>query len=357
MDDQIFSDIRIWRATGDVPVGVGFVSSPKFLMTCAHVVADALGNRRLAVSSEKPHDEIEIDFPALASSGSRESRRALVHTWWPMHGPSPDDVAILELKAAVPSAIRPIIACRGYKPDDRIRAFGLRASLPNGAFVAGRFLGEVAGARLQIISDAEDTALRQGCSGAAVWNTTRGGVMGMVVAAQLNLSGLLTSIEALSKLHLDATGEPIGYVSGQPVVVTEDVLGGDVDEATRVKALASIPGGPGIDPFEIKPNIKRAFAGGTNPVSAAAVLGDAGRLVIASLDRPPKNRAAYVCAPMDFGDPQKMGMLNYWSTVFDHACMLGPRMVGALLLAAPPTVVTGAKQDITELFEKLGAMR
>jgi hypothetical protein len=125
----------------------------------------------------------------------------------------------------------------------------------------------------------------------------------------------------------------------------------------RLKALARLPPGPGVDPFVVKLSVKQAFAGTTDPVRAAALIGEASELVITALARPPNNRYTHVIAPADLPNPQHSGLLNYWSVVFDQACMLGPRMVGALLLVAPAAVLNGARSDIIELFTKLEAVR
>src|SRR5580704_17294388 len=141
MTDSVFSDVRIWHKTTQYPVGVGFVADERHIITCAHVIADAMGNRQLASVSEMPSAEVHLDFPALADSTSRDLAKATVKVWKGGHPGTSDDVAILLLHDPIPHNIRPASICREYRPNDRFRAFGVRRSLPNGAFVEGKLQG------------------------------------------------------------------------------------------------------------------------------------------------------------------------------------------------------------------------
>ena len=58
------SVVRIYSNSGKV-VGAGFLVSQKYILTCAHVVADALGIARN--TAEMPNAEIRLDFPLLAA--------------------------------------------------------------------------------------------------------------------------------------------------------------------------------------------------------------------------------------------------------------------------------------------------
>lgn len=136
-----------------------------------------------------------------------------------------------------------------------------------------------------------------------------------------------------------------------------DLFEAEIEISVRLKALARLPCGPAVDPFVVEFSIKRAFAGAADAVQAAAIVSEASNLVISALEKPPRNRHIYVIVPASLPNPQVVGLLNYWASVFDEACFLGPRMVGALLLFAPPVVLKGVKSDIIELFTKLEAWR
>jgi hypothetical protein len=131
----------------------------------------------------------------------------------------------------------------------------------------------------------------------------------------------------------------------------------EIDVSIRLKALRGLPPGPAVDPFLIKLRLKRAFAAAGDAVQAAAIVAEASDLVISALDQPPTDKYAYVIAPSELPNPGLSGLLDYWATVFDHACILGPRMVGALLLCAPRAVLSGDNSDIIALFKRLEAWK
>jgi hypothetical protein len=97
----------------------------------------------------------------------------------------------------------------------------------------------------------------------------------------------------------------------------------------------------------------RAFANSTDNIIANEIVGHANELVLTALGKQPKNRYAYVIDLSSLPMIATVGLLNYWAAIFAHACPLGPRMVGALLLAAPVPVWNNAKEDIVHLFLKL----
>src|SRR5262249_8304149 len=97
--------IRIFKQ-GDGVVGTGFLVSESHALTCAHVVADALG---LPPDSAMPCDEpIELDFPFVAE-GQRLIARVL--DWLSMRSIDQqrygnEDIALLEILDAAPHECR-----------------------------------------------------------------------------------------------------------------------------------------------------------------------------------------------------------------------------------------------------------
>jgi hypothetical protein len=78
--------------------------------------------------------------------------------------------------------------------------------------------------------------------------------------------------------------------------------------------------------------------------------------VLDSLPQRPSDTQAYVIGDEALGSTD-IPKQKYWYHIFSNACALGPRMVGALLLCAPPAALYGAKNAIVELFLKLEAWR
>src|SRR4028119_1968616 len=96
------SVVRIYSNSSQV-VGAGLLVSQKYILTCAHVVADALGMARSTV--EMPEVEICVDFPVLEV---KQFFKAKVVFWRPVNpGKFAEDIAGLELENSPPQAAQP----------------------------------------------------------------------------------------------------------------------------------------------------------------------------------------------------------------------------------------------------------
>src|SRR3712207_5268374 len=69
-----------------VVVGAGFLISERHVLTCAHVVAGALGNYELEAMIEKPQGTVHLDFPFLGAAAHTAS--VVDGGWQPRTGPS-----------------------------------------------------------------------------------------------------------------------------------------------------------------------------------------------------------------------------------------------------------------------------
>ncbi len=170
---------RILNADGR-PEGAGFRAGPREVVTCAHVVATALGLP--PDTQESPGGRLWIDFP-LAARGTRVPAR--VGAWTPVRPDGSGDVAVLELLADPPAGApvaRLVEDAAG--PDRRVRAFGFPQTYDDGAWSVGWLRGATGAGWLQYDTDpASEHRVEQGFSGAPVWDVAEGGVVGMVVAA------------------------------------------------------------------------------------------------------------------------------------------------------------------------------
>jgi V8-like Glu-specific endopeptidase len=175
------SIIRIFHANGAI-VGAGFLVSPQYVLTCAHVVAAALGIPNN--TKEAPTDSIHLDFPLVAAG---QKIKAQVVFWQPMN-PSVvgEDIAGLKLEGELPNDVQPV---RLVTADELwahpIRIFGFPGGHTNGVWASGVLRDKLANGWVQIEDD-KVTGLRveQGFSGAPVWDETLAGVVGMTVAAE-----------------------------------------------------------------------------------------------------------------------------------------------------------------------------
>src|ERR671915_13812 len=82
--------VRIWRSTGEV-VGAGFLVGERHVLTCAHVVAEALGIAQEQV--DPPEESILLDFPLLAPE---KHLIAQVVVWQPPRPDGRGDIAGLQ---------------------------------------------------------------------------------------------------------------------------------------------------------------------------------------------------------------------------------------------------------------------
>jgi len=195
---RLQSHVRIWR--GEVAVGSGFVVGPRHVMTCAHVVADALpGERgRLLGCREAPDAPVKMDM--LLAPGHFFHGRVLPAAWHPEIGEECeeiDDIAVLELiEGALPAQALPVGKAREVREGDWIVGLGVAPKLASGVAIRGRFQENLHN-RFLIHAEAVDEAARPGCSGAAAWNSSRQGLAGMVAEMQQAQTGRVIPVDLL----------------------------------------------------------------------------------------------------------------------------------------------------------------
>jgi hypothetical protein len=173
--------VRIRRTTGEV-VGAGFLVGEKHILTCAHVVAAALGIAQDHV--DQPEDSVQLDFPLLAPG---KKLTAQVVVWQP---PRPSghggDIAGLELDALPPPEASParLVAAENLW-GHFFRALGFPRGNEGGTWASGILLDRQAASWVQI-EDVKETGYRvqPGFSGTPVWDDDLEGVVGMVMVAE-----------------------------------------------------------------------------------------------------------------------------------------------------------------------------
>ena len=173
---------RIYHANGAV-VGMGFLVSDRYLLTCAHVVAAALGIAEN--TQEQPTGTIELDFPLIARGQKVKSK---VVFWQPVNSSlSVEDIAGLELEVedSLPK-IQPVylVDAEDYWQHP-IRILGFPKGYDMGIWATGTLRDRTAYNWVQIDAVAtQDRPVEQGFSGAPIWDESLQGVVGMAVAAE-----------------------------------------------------------------------------------------------------------------------------------------------------------------------------
>ena len=165
-------------------IGAGFLVSQKYIITCAHVVADALGLTR--TTAQMPDAEITLDFPLVAP---KQLLKAKVFFWLPVN-PSVEleDIAGLELALSPPNQalIAPLITSDEWAGHP-FRVFGFPSGQPDGVWATGVLRGHTGKSWVQL-EDEKQTGygLKPGFSGAPIWDGELQGVVGIAVAADIN---------------------------------------------------------------------------------------------------------------------------------------------------------------------------
>ncbi|MEV4996957.1 S1 family peptidase [Streptomyces niveus] len=166
--------VRILRASGDVPAGVGFLVGGRQLISCAHVINTALG-RGPRVQERPPADEvIRVQFPLLEGEQTT-IRTARLASWSPppAGGVFGGDVAGLLLdKAPPPAATYARFPRQEANWGREVYLYGFPGDPPRrerGSWTTGTLRGRVGPGVLQI-DKATESALRAqpGYSGAPV---------------------------------------------------------------------------------------------------------------------------------------------------------------------------------------------
>lgn len=181
------------------PKGTGFRVGRRTVVTCSHVVNSALGKDKN--SRVRPEGKVWIDFPfldfhknqgaeaisatefAIEEQSHRPLRTYLAEIvgWYPVQDENRagfSDIAVLQLPSDVPlyTANVPLLS---EKPNDRqVRICGF--AKPEGRWAQGRTAGSVATGLMQL--DNLDHLIKEGDSGAPIWDEQSGYVVGMMVS-------------------------------------------------------------------------------------------------------------------------------------------------------------------------------
>ncbi|MGW6963304.1 nSTAND1 domain-containing NTPase [Streptomyces zaomyceticus] len=173
------SVVRIRGGTGAI-VGAGFLVAGDTVVTCAHVVSDAL--ERARDSAVEAGAVVALDLPFAAGNPSGTAK--VVH-WVPVREDQGGDVAVLRLRAPLPGAVPLPMADVGDVWDHTTRAVGFTEDAPDGTWQQGRFRGPVGSSLVQLSrADGQAVHVRPGFSGSPVWDDALGVAVGMVVASQ-----------------------------------------------------------------------------------------------------------------------------------------------------------------------------
>ncbi|MDJ0705102.1 MAG: trypsin-like peptidase domain-containing protein [Leptolyngbyaceae cyanobacterium MO_188.B28] len=184
-DDYEQSIARILNAEGCV-IGTGFLVAPGYVLTCAHVVLQAIGidKEDFTACKGQPEEVISLEFHILKP---RDKIKAKVVAWLP-YSVSDGDVAGLKLLSKEPEGTKSIPLSQVSLSEiqiDQHSVYGFGKSKDGGRSDAYKPKANVAGGRYQFckVGNPDDETIKPGFSGAPVWNEERECVIGMVATA------------------------------------------------------------------------------------------------------------------------------------------------------------------------------
>ena len=190
-----------FRDRSGVVVGAGFLAGEGLVLSCAHVVAAALGRDE----QQRPTEPVTVEFPPR---GLHDPVRitATVAGWTPTRPDDRGDIAVLRLDGEVPAWARPARLSPAPAPaGGEAEALGFPDHLGGqGVWARGRIRREQTTGWLQIDSISGSDRIGPGYSGAPVFSEEARGVIGMVVAVVRDAGHTTTFLHpahALIALH------------------------------------------------------------------------------------------------------------------------------------------------------------
>ncbi|MFE5242364.1 MULTISPECIES: serine protease [unclassified Streptomyces] len=166
--------------------GAGFLIAPDLVLTCAHVVSDALDRHR--EETVEVGTEVTVDVPLAGNADGVDEgdHAAAVQRWIPIRPDQTGDIAVLRLPHRIPGA-RPLPVVDSHRGvwDHDARAVGFTDDNPDGIWQSGRFRGPTRQGWIQLSrANSEAVHVKGGFSGSPVWDNDLGAAVGMMVAAQ-----------------------------------------------------------------------------------------------------------------------------------------------------------------------------
>lgn len=189
IEDYTHSIARIFFKDGQSVVGTGFLVAPGYVLTCAHVVLQAIGvsdEQEFSTYDTPPKDSIILDFPMSAG----DQIKAEVIAWKP-YKKDRDDIAGLKLTMPAPLTAAPVpVIRRSYEDikDESLSVYGFPDFMGDLTH-AYKVKSDAPGGRFQLYKAGDnppDETIQAGFSGAPVWNDQRKAVIGMVATAAIS---------------------------------------------------------------------------------------------------------------------------------------------------------------------------
>ena len=230
------------------PVGTGFVVQGGLLITCAHVVAAAIGERDYESVTSAPSALITFDFPM---SNHQSELKAKVVGWRAYRSGAAGDIAVLQPTSLIPQDAIPVpLALKTDLWDKPFRAFGFPQNYPSGTWTDGSLKSREANGYFQLQNtNALGYRLQPGFSGAPVWVEQYQAVIGIVTLADIS-SNVYAGFAIPSSLLHEVMGEVNLSPSPSPNLgkgANPPTFGSTSQGQNAVKPASVAPSGWGFD--------------------------------------------------------------------------------------------------------------
>ncbi|MFJ8045895.1 trypsin-like peptidase domain-containing protein [Kitasatospora sp. NPDC096147] len=170
--------LRVLGPDGAV-YGAGLLIAPGLAVTCAHVVADALGVP--PEDQRRPTGRLVLERPLVPGAGPAAAE---VAQWVPVRADGSGDVAVLRLTVPVTGAVLPAVAAPDGFWQHPVRVPGFPGDAPDGVWHKGLLLGPTGQGWVQLTgAERQGVPVDRGFSGGPVWDDAVGAVVGIMVAA------------------------------------------------------------------------------------------------------------------------------------------------------------------------------
>lgn len=161
---------------GSKVIGAGILVEGSYVLTCAHVVKQALG---LEKAKDPIGQQLKINFPFVSLSQKLSAEVLLYRRDEDMA----EDIAGLKLLDAMPDKVTPAKLVAGHYLGLEFGALGFPEGHPRGVYAYGTLKEELPHGWVQLEDDkTQGMAIQPGFSGTAIWDQTANAVVGMVVA-------------------------------------------------------------------------------------------------------------------------------------------------------------------------------
>jgi hypothetical protein len=185
--------VRFHNKETNSVIGAGFLIAPDKIITCCHVVADALG---IDTPTVPPSDTVYVDFAFVKR---KQFFAATVSDWIPKTSDE-GDIAVLTLTSKIPENAQPVkVSLSTDLADHGIRTYGFPQGFDQeGRPASGTVAGKLTSGRYAIRGNTTEGGVwvEAGFSGAPVWDRNLNVVIGMIVTVDTGIERAASFIPA-----------------------------------------------------------------------------------------------------------------------------------------------------------------